>query len=204
MKAIFLLPALALPLFLTSCTYLKYAAARADDGTPRHTTNFVAELSHPQDYARAFGGRFVFGLKPTPYGWQIDIRDERGTEDIAALTPPWRWGPNPRDIAGWHFRNADNSGPNDVGPNNVNAPQDLRSFIFHPLVGRCIDGSDPEGSPSPAAVQQIEAFGRGALRLIDYRLTEMQPGKKARLEWIKFNVELSWACDAVEASRQKD
>ena len=47
----------------------------------------------------------------------------------AVVTPPYR-GVNQLQLYGWHFRNADNSGPNAAGPKNLNAPQELRSFRF--------------------------------------------------------------------------
>ena len=37
---------------------------------------------------------------------------------------------NHKYIVGWHFRNFDNSGPNEVGPKNVNAPGKVREFYF--------------------------------------------------------------------------
>ena len=37
----------------------------------------------------------------------------RETENLSSLTPPFHFAPNPRQIEGWHFRNADNTGPND-------------------------------------------------------------------------------------------
>lgn len=33
-------------------------------------------------------------------------------------------------IAGFHFRNKDNTGPNEIGPKNVNAPQEYRYLTY--------------------------------------------------------------------------
>jgi hypothetical protein len=33
-------------------------------------------------------------------------------------------------VAAFHFRNSDNSGPNEVGPKNVNAPQEIRQITY--------------------------------------------------------------------------
>ena len=52
------------------------------------------------------------------------------------MTPPWHFVPNAREIEGWHFRNGDNTAPNDA---SVNALQELREFIFSPAVGRGIE-----------------------------------------------------------------
>ena len=34
-------------------------------------------------------------------------------------------------VAAFHFRNSDNSGPNEVGPKNVNAPQEIRQIAYN-------------------------------------------------------------------------
>ncbi|MFQ5935389.1 MAG: hypothetical protein ACE5LB_03155 [Acidiferrobacterales bacterium] len=33
-------------------------------------------------------------------------------------------------VAAFHFRNSDNSGPNQIGPKNVNAPQEVRHLLY--------------------------------------------------------------------------
>ena len=112
---------------------------------------------------------------------QIGVRG-RETEDLSRLTPPWHFVPNPREIDGWHFRNAGNSGPND---GSVNAPQRLREFIFSPLVGR---GVEYNGSGTTVEdVETVRSFGRGWLYLDEFRLTPPRPGERASFEWIKFS-----------------
>ncbi|MEE8188817.1 MAG: hypothetical protein V3T80_06370 [Kiloniellales bacterium] len=79
-------------------------------------------------------GGLEFQLRPTESGWRIWIGDPgrpvRPIRNYAAIaTPPLR-GPNALVIEGWHFRNADNSGPNDPGPKNLNLPQRRRGFFF--------------------------------------------------------------------------
>jgi hypothetical protein len=54
---------------------------------------------------------------------------QRGHNYVTAVTPPFR-GVNPAVIQGWHFRNKDNTGPNEPGDGNVNAPQMERRFAF--------------------------------------------------------------------------
>jgi hypothetical protein len=111
----------------------------------------------------------------------------REREDLSRLTPPWHFVPNPREIEGWHFRNCDNSGPND---GTVNAPQELRDFIFSPEVGR---GIDYNGSATTAEdVERVQAFGRGWLRITEYRLTPPSRGDRAAFEWFNFSACLTW------------
>ena len=64
-------------------------------------------------------------------GWEIWIgdRSETGHNFSGVATPPFH-GINARYIEGWHFRNSDNSGPNEAGEKNVNAPQYERQICF--------------------------------------------------------------------------
>jgi len=87
-------------------------------------------LIHRFDYN---GTRYEFRLVPTGGGWTIWIGDpmQRDHNYVTAVTPPFR-GINPAIIQGWHFRNKDNTGPNEPGEGNVNAPQKERRFAFVP------------------------------------------------------------------------
>jgi hypothetical protein len=112
------------------------------------------------------------------------VRDDRPHENIARLTPPFHFVPNPRYLEGWHFRNADNSGPND---GSVNAPQEEREFIFSPDVGHTIDYP-----PGDAAAEKLAAFGRGSLVITSMELGHLATGQRARLERIAVTVRLMW------------
>ena len=73
--------------------------------------------------------KLTFVLEPQAFGWTAKVRDVQG-QDLAIMTPPLRVVDiNPRTISGWHFRNADNSGPN---TGEVNAPQTWRRIAFGP------------------------------------------------------------------------
>ena len=134
------------------------------------------------------GGRFVVRLEPTENGWVLRIHESgRPEEDLSGLTPPWHFVPNPREIEGWHFRNAANTGPND---GSVNAPGSSRWFIFSPEVGRTIEYSG--SATTEEDVARVEAFGRGTLRILRYRLSPPAPGARARFEWMRFAVCLTW------------
>jgi hypothetical protein len=94
---------------------------------------------------------------------------------------------NPRDIDGWHFRNANNTGPND---GSVNAPSGRREFIFSPLVGR---GIEYRGSATAVGdVDKVKAFGRGWIFIESYRLTPPREGGQAGFESLTFWACLSW------------
>lgn len=168
----------------------------AEDDTAavsRRVVAFEGELEQGRTFVRGFGDRFTFFLRPIPHGWIIEVQDERGTEDISRLTPPWHFVPNPRYLEGWHFRNSDNTGPNAAGEKNVNAPGEIRSFIFSPEVGGTIDGPHAGREPTYEEVQRVEQFGRGTLTITEHRLNNLVPGQQAGFDWIRFRVEMSWS-----------
>jgi hypothetical protein len=111
----------------------------------------------------------------------------RDAEDLSRLTPPWHFVPNPREIEGWHLRNADNTGPND---GSTNAPGEFREFIFSPRVGRDLDY---HGSATKAEdVELVRSCGRGWLHMDSVRLTAVRRGERASLESVTFSVCLTW------------
>ncbi len=142
------------------------------------------ELRRGEEYSRRFGPGLLFMLRPIEAGWEIVVRDERPAENIARLTPPWHFVPNPRYVEGWHFRNATNTGPND---GSVNAPQRERDFVFSPEVGRSIDYP-----PSEEDVDRVRGFGRGLLVIESLDLGNLSAGQRAHIERMRFRVMLSW------------
>ena len=78
-------------------------------------------------------GRFTLRLTPVryddvkiPVGWEIGVFEPGREEDLSQLTLPLR-GPNGRDLVAWHFRNKDNTGPNE---GKVDAPGSHREFMI--------------------------------------------------------------------------
>ena len=140
------------------------------------------------EFARTTPAGWILKLRPGPEGWflQVTIKG-REDEDLARLTPPWHFVPNAREIEGWHFRNADNTGPND---GSVNAPQELREFIFSPAVGRGIEynGSATSGDD----VERVRAFGRGWFLIEKYALSPPSRGTRAAFETMSFSACLTW------------
>ncbi|MCX5810047.1 MAG: hypothetical protein NTX36_11875 [Proteobacteria bacterium] len=153
---------------------------------------FTGEIQAGGKYERAFGPGFRFILEPNKYGWTIMIKDGRNNKDISRLTPPFHSVPNPREIEGWHFRNIDNSGPNEAGEKNINAPGEVREFIFSPEVGKTIDGVEAKRRPAEEEIEAVRRFGRGKIGISAYRLADLEPGRQAKFEWMRFEVGLSW------------
>lgn len=163
-----------------------------DMDSSRTPVRFTGEVKAGETYSVDFDDRFCFQLLPSPYGWLVVITDERKTEDISRLTPPWHFVPNPREIEGWHFRNADNTRPNSAGDKNVNAPGNVREFIFSPQVGRTLGDPEAKAPVSPEEIHSIMDFGTGRLIITGYELTNLQKGERASFRWMHFIVELSW------------
>jgi hypothetical protein len=106
--------------------------------------------------------------------------------DLTAITPPFRFGVNPRDIEGWHFRNETNTGSND---GSVNAPQLDRIFLFSPA----LEGTGGYRPPDDATEIEFDGSeGRGSLMIHDAGFADLEPGQKARMLYLNFSVCLTW------------
>ena len=72
----------------------------------------------------------------------------------------------------------------------MNAPQELREFIFSPAVGREVEYNG--SATSVEDVEKVRLFGRGWLFIESYPLTPPQRGERAAFEMIKFSACLTW------------
>jgi len=167
------------------------AQAVAPKCTPapgRMAERVEGEVLRGEGFSKATPSGWILKLVPVQKGWFLEIAMKgRETEDLSRLTPPWHFVPNAREIEGWHFRNEDNTGPNE---GSVNAPQELRGFIFSPQVGRGIEYNG--SATSSEDVTKVQAFGRGWLHLDEFRLTPPRRGERASFERIKFSACLTW------------
>lgn len=156
-------------------------------------------VSGDKSFYQKLENGWVFALIKTELGWSVRLYDGEpvgDATDLTSLTPPLRGAPNPRDIAGWHFRNADNTGPNQ---GDVNAPQNMRAFIISPsLAGTAgLRSSGGPQTPGPDA-------GIGWLNVVDFGLANPVPGTKARMNYLQFDACLSWPRSGDETSRLID
>ena len=154
----------------------------------RRAEQVKGEVIKGKPFGKSTRGGWILKLVPIEEGWFLEITTKsRPREDLSRLTPPWHFVPNAREIEGWHFRNQDNTGPNE---GSVNAPRELREFIFSPQVGR---GIEYNGSgTTPEDVAKVQSFGRGWLHLDEFRLTPPRRGERASFEWLKFSACLTW------------
>lgn len=175
--------------------FASVARGQACEPTPeRHAVRIgnayeqaVAQVAGNDDYFHALENGWVFALVRIEHGWAIRLyeHDRIGeAADLTALTPPHRGVPNPRDIAGWHFRNTDNTAPNG---GEVNAPQSLRAFVISPglqgTAGPRLSDVEPQRAPED---------GIGWLKIVDYGLANPKPGTQARMNFLAFEACLSW------------
>ncbi len=178
--------------FLAAATGAAMAQAPmpACDSTAERTAfRFSGEISGQHAYSEILPTGWLFMLEPAQYGWDIRVYSNLPGDapgiDMAAITPPFH-APNAREIYGWHFRNADNTGPN-MG--DVNAPQALRLFAFSPALigtgGFRPPDTDLASEPNPDD-------GRGWLIVADYGLADLEPGQQARMVYLRFEACLTW------------
>lgn len=159
-------------------------APRCEAEPGRRAETIRGKIVRGSTFSRSTPSGWILRLAPIRQGsgWLLSVGVKgRESEDLSRLTPPWHFVPNAREIEGWHFRNGGNTGPND---GSVNAPQELREFIFSPQVGRGIEytGSATSGKD----VENVRSFGRGWLFIEQYTLTPARQGERAAFESLTF------------------
>ena len=162
---------------------------------------FSGEVSRDQKYVHALPYKLEFRLIPYPEGWSISIgRPGDKTEDYVGIATPPYHGVNPVFIEAWHFRNADNTGPNE---GQVEAPAGIREFSFvpsHAQYQKFLDalniwsGSNPDASEKKrdAATDFLLNAPRrkGTLTITEMKLGGLEKGTRPWFESMKFNVDL--------------
>ena len=184
---------IAAVIVLTASTVSAQTPPRCEAERGRKAERLTGEVSRGKPLGLTTAGGWILRLVPVAEGWLLEVTTrDRSSEDLARLTPPWHFTPNPRQIYGWHFRNLENTGPNE---GSVNAPQELREFIFSPGVGREIQGPGANASPTEEDVRQVAAFGRGWLFVESYQLTPPRRGERAAFETLRFSACLTSPAD---------
>ena len=173
-------------------------AARAD------VVSFRGEVQRGDTVVHRFAHKdvtFEFRLASISYGWLIWISDPARPERnyVTLSTPPFR-GLNPARIEGWHFRNADNTGPNEPGSGNVNAPQKKRRFEFIPDAANRRAAAEaldillwPDGIDETEIKAAEERFlqipkAEGLLRIEALEFGNLAAGERAWIERMAFSV----------------
>lgn len=123
-------------------------------------------------------------LLPIEHGWRVRLgpADEAGRDWI--VLEPRHLVPPTSLIEGWHFRNADNTAPNDVGAKNVNAPGRERILRF----GRRTPVLAERAADADAVQAAVE--GEVRLRITALELGGVEPGGRAHIERMAFTLEV--------------
>ena len=172
------------------------------EAQPR-TVTFTGDVVKGRSFEQRIGANLFFRLVPQELGWTIFVgsKADAANNFCGIVTPPYR-GVNALQIEGWHFRNSDNSGPNEIGPKNVNAPQELREFYFVLSEADYRTARDAVQIllwPYSYSKQQIDGAerahanlpkGSGTLTIRDLELNTLDRGKQAGIDRVKFNVSL--------------
>jgi hypothetical protein len=156
---------------------------------PKFSEKFSGRVEQGKQYRRTFGSRFEFILEPMPEGWQIMVKELGRDENLARLTPPFHFVPNPREIEGWHFLKNPSECINrpykaDAGPSSP------RQFIFSPEVGKTIAGPDSRKAFIDENIDAVKKFGRGEMEIRKIKLSSGKNGCP-KIEWLEFDVQLN-------------
>jgi hypothetical protein len=162
---------------------------------------FSGEVVRDERFVHALPGNLEFRLLPSPEGWSIVIgRAGDRTEDYVGIATPPYHGTNPVFIEAWHFRNADNSGPNE---GQVDAPGSVRNFSFVLSRAQFKKFSDAldiwSGSAAGATEKQRAAATKflqegqrrhGTLNISDMKLGGLGKGSRPFFQTMNFSVDL--------------
>jgi hypothetical protein len=161
---------------------------------PLFKSAFSGRVEAGKRFERPFGSRFLFVLEPAPAGWEIKIQEQERDENLAHLTPPLHFMPNPRDIEGWHLaaRAAQCPGCPSPSPSET-PPENPRLFIFSPAVGKTIAGPTAARSVTVEDMEAVRGFGRGTLSIDDFKLEWTADGS-VKIKWMRFSVQIEGGC----------
>lgn len=153
---------------------------------PRFSGKISGSVQSGKKFSRPFGPAFEFVLEPTAAGWEIVVREYGRAENLARLTPPLHFAPNPREIEGWHL----SAKPEECGKRPYGAeagPANPREFIFSPEVGKSIDGAGAGRAVSAGEIGRVGKFGRGTLAIGKFTLATGEDGCP-KIERMEFSV----------------
>lgn len=163
---------------------LSLAEVKARLRPPAFDARLVGSLRAGETFRRTFGGHFEFLLEPRPQGWEIVVRETGQEDNLARLTPPLHFLPNPREIEGWHFL-ADPRMCKTRPYAAEAAPGHPRRFIFSPQVAKLAGHA-----PTPADIAAIERFGRGTLTIEQVELNAPDTAGCPSIRSLRFSVRL--------------
>jgi hypothetical protein len=169
------------------------------------TIRFKGTVRRGQPFRHTVTNGLIFGLDPTVegapcQGWEIWIGPSEQMKTYALIaTTARRHGLIETDICGSDFRNSDNSGPNSLGPKNVNRPQEIRQFRFVATQGdyevlrranEALDRNTMTGKQVSAEISEHGRVRKGRLNITGLSLGNLHVGSQPAIERMDFTVEL--------------
>jgi hypothetical protein len=151
---------------------------------PAFEETITGRVAGGERFQRGFGGRFELVLEPVAGGWEIVVREDGRDENLARLTPPLHFAPNPREIEAWHLVEAPPSCPRPYDART--GPPFPREFVFSPEVGRTIAGPR---AVTPEDVAAVARFGRGLFSIVRFDIGRDERGCP-RFASLEFRVRL--------------
>jgi hypothetical protein len=139
------------------------ADLRAALAVPRYAESFAGEIGAGEAYSHWFGPALEFALLPVGGGWEIAVRQAASPENLARLTPPLHFLPNPRDVEPWHLLPMPSGC---AGRDPREAPGPRREFIYSRAVGTVIDSPSASRPVSRDEVEQIRRDGHGVMEIL--------------------------------------
>lgn len=155
--------------------------------SPHYDVEFSGNVVADQSYHKHLSKNYAFGLQPLSDGWFVEVF-YLGRQVL--ITVPFYPDARPYDIEGWHFRNSDNTGPNELGPKNVNAEQRKRFLMYSP---QCWSG----GQPRCSSEHDLSVF-KGTISCFTVTVESMElgnlvPKMKANIKRMSFTVRFAYA-----------
>jgi hypothetical protein len=173
-------------------------------GENKNVIHFSGEVKRGEDFVKDLGAGLTFRLNYSKdkvnEGWRIWIGDPliREADYCSVVTPPYR-GINALNIQGWHFRNIDNSGPND---GSVNAPREQRDFSFifsrdqYDLAWKALRAmlwhSDEMTGDEAGALHESTTKAKSTLIITKMELGNLALNERAWIEHLSFRVTLEF------------
>ncbi len=139
------------------------ADLRAALAVPRYAESFTGEVAGGETYSHWFGPALEFALLPMGGGWEIAVRQPTSLDNLARLTPPLHFLPNPRDIEPWHLLAVP---PACAPPDLEQPPGPRRDFLYSRAVGVTIDGPDTSRAVTPEETEQVRRDGHGVMEIL--------------------------------------
>lgn len=155
---------------------------------PAFQAEFSGTVQAGERFSKPFGPGLEFLLEPTPSGWEIVVKQDSRDENLAGLTPPLHFVPNPREIDAWHLVKfpafCHHPYDDETGP-----PQN-RKFVFSPEVGLTIAGPQATRAVTPDDIAAVGRFGHGTLTIEGFKIRNDERGCPRFEEmWFKVHLE---------------